>query len=331
MESELTAISVIGFLKLPIIFFGLVGNFLSFLVFSRKKFSKYSISVYFRAMAIAESFVVYQFVYDIIYYFYGIKLGAVSNFWCKIHYYVPIGIMRISPWILAAFSIDKMIHALGKRQRFPLIQKKNFQVAVVVGIVIFRLLIYSFVPIQLQLKQAPNVSNGTAQLSCRIEDVPNFRYLSASILFEANLIPFGIMMISTIVIIIKLNQSRRNLKRSQRNRQSRRKKKDLKFSVNSVMLNILDVLLEVPVLVTILINSQNSTRCKLFMTISLFLFYLSYSISFLVHLRFNRLFRNEFLIMLRIKKQPQPTVDGIPLVNNSKRTSEEPVKNNSTP
>jgi hypothetical protein len=305
METELKIIHVLGILQSPIICLGLFGNFLSFLVFSRKAFAKYSISVYFRAMAISECFAIYKVAYDILFYFYNIKLGTVSNFWCKVHYYVLIGMFPISIWILVAFSIDKMIHVLGKKQSFPFIEKRSFQLAVVLGIAIFHCLIYSCIPILIQLKKVV-VANET-HLSCLIENMPNCRYLSAFILLEATVVPFCLMTMTSIVIIIKLNQSRNKLKKCQGNALRERKLKDVKFAVSSIVLNLLDVIFEVPLSLVFLMKFQNPIRFRLLLAISLFLFHMSYSISFLIHFTFNRLFRNEFLLMLRIKKQQQIT------------------------
>jgi hypothetical protein len=177
MKTELAAIHVISVLQIPMIFLGLVGNFLSFLVFSRKKFAKYSISVYFRAMAVSECLIVYRLVYDIINYFYSIKLNTVSSVWCKIHFYVPTGILPTSVWILACFSVDKMIHVLGKRQAFPYIEKKSFQLALVVGIASFHCFVYSYVPIKLELEQVSG-SNGSNVISCPFENLPHYRFIS---------------------------------------------------------------------------------------------------------------------------------------------------------
>jgi hypothetical protein len=303
-ELQTTTIFVFGILQIPMLFLGLVGHFFSFFVFSRKSFTKYSISVYFRAMAISECFVLYRFVYDIFASFFDTKIYMTSSFWCKAHFYVPTAILPTSTWILVAFSIDKTIHALGKRQQFPFIEKKSFQLAIVVGIAVLRGCLYAFLPLSLQLKQALD-SNGTCVSSCLLEDLSYYRYLLALVLFEANVIPFCLMLATTIVIVIKLNQSRNNLKRSSVGSDGlrERKMKDVRFAVNSIVLNLLEVMFEMPVFIVHLMNIQNPDTHKLFVTIGVFLFYLSYSITFLVHFTFNPLFRDEFFLMLRINKQ----------------------------
>jgi hypothetical protein len=175
--------------------------------------------------------------------------------------------------------------------------------AVVFGIAVVHLLVYSFVPINIELKQA----NGSSfHKNCSIG---NYKHLlNILLLVEANLIPFCTMMMTTVVIVIKLNKSRKTLKRSQRwqkSNQERRKQKDLRFAFNSIVLNLLDIILEVPILVSYLINIQNPLVHKLFQMTSLFLYCFSYSVSFLVHFLSNRLFRSEFLLMLGVEKPQQ--------------------------
>jgi hypothetical protein len=308
MEKESTAIYVLDILKMSVILLGLLGNFFSFLVFSRKTFAKYSISVYFRAMAMSECLVVYKFVHDIFYHVLSIRLSNVSNFWCKIHFYLLIGTLPVSVWLLAAFSIDKMIHSLGKRHRFAFIEKKSFQLAVVVGIVTFHLLAYSFLPIKLELKQMSSGSN----FSCMIQSSLNQRHLGIFVLLEANVIPFIIMTMSTGIIIVNLNRSRHNLERwkgaPRRNGvQEVRHLKDLRFAVSSIVLNILDVIFELPIHALHIIKIENPASYDMFVAIGSFLYYFSFSISFFVHFTFNRLFRKEFLLMVRVAKASNST------------------------
>jgi hypothetical protein len=118
MEAVIKAINVIGMAKIPIIAVGLVGNFLSFLVFSRKTFRNYSIGVYCRALAIADSFILYRLVFDLFNYLNNTTLSYQSDFLCKLNGYMQIGLSPISIWVLVAFSVDKMINVFGRAQRF---------------------------------------------------------------------------------------------------------------------------------------------------------------------------------------------------------------------
>jgi hypothetical protein len=310
---------IIGISRLPLILIGLIGQLLSFLVFSRKKFTKCSISVYFRALAIADCFTVYRFVYDIFSYFYDIKISTQSNFMCKMSYFIVTGLSPISVWILAAFSIDKMIHALGKSKKFAFIEKKSFQYATVLVIVSVHCFIYSYLPIMIQLKQVTR-SNGNTSVICFLPNIPHYKYISGLILVEANVVPFGLMMLTTLVIVKCLIQSRTKLERSQRRSLQERRRKDAKFAVNSVILNVCSVIFQMPIALSFLVlPNPGNKKFSLIFTIIIFLFYLSYSIRFFVHCTFNRVFRQEFLLMLRVKKQLPLISRGSTVRNRSKR------------
>lgn len=89
---------------------GVAGNFLSFVVFSRKQFKRNSISVYCRALAIVNSLVLLiQFPLVVSQMFYGVDLYAISDSVCKFTAYVTMCVPPISAWILVSFSLDKLI------------------------------------------------------------------------------------------------------------------------------------------------------------------------------------------------------------------------------
>jgi hypothetical protein len=94
--------------------------------------------------------------------------------------------------------------------------------------------------------------------------------------------------------------------------------KDVRFAFSSIVLNLLDVVFEVPLSLMRLMNIQNPARLHLCVTIGIFLFYLSYSISFFVHFTFNHLFRNEFLLMMGTRKQPTALIsqEEVPAIRN---------------
>jgi hypothetical protein len=171
MEAKLTATYVIGVLRIPMMVIGLVGNVLSFLVFSRRKFTDHSISIYCRALAISDSFTLYQLVFDIIYYAFNILLSSQSEFWCKLNFYLIISLSSTSTWILVAFSLDKMVQVLGKTQKYPYIKKKKFQLIVVCSIVVLHALLYSFIPILLELKQVTGFN--FTDFPCNLQNINN--------------------------------------------------------------------------------------------------------------------------------------------------------------
>ena len=72
----------------PFIFiFGIIGNVLAFLTFSRKKFAKMSFSIYFRFLAFTDSIALVAAINNFAKYRYDWAIADQSAFLCKtIHY-----------------------------------------------------------------------------------------------------------------------------------------------------------------------------------------------------------------------------------------------------
>ena len=70
--------------RIAVISIGLIGNILTFIVFSRPVFEKNSIGTYCRALAVFESLTVYQLVADIIFVFYKDFIPQSSDLGCKV-------------------------------------------------------------------------------------------------------------------------------------------------------------------------------------------------------------------------------------------------------
>lgn len=89
---------------------GLIGNGISFVVFSRKQFKRNSINVYCRALAFFNSLVILlQFPNIVSQLFYGIDLYVTSDSVCKFTNFASSYFPSISAWILVAFALDKLI------------------------------------------------------------------------------------------------------------------------------------------------------------------------------------------------------------------------------
>jgi hypothetical protein len=307
MEAKILATYIIGLVSIPMIALGVVGHFLSFLVFSRRKFQHNSISIYCRALAISDSFILYVLVYSIFFNIYYIDISEQSDLLCKINYYINVGLSPISIWILVAFSIDKMLHVLDRAKNIPIIKKRSFQLAVVIAIGLFHALLYSFIPILIKVETESNTTNGssTSDFLCSLRHIDNYRYILLLYIIEGCLTPSFIMMITTFITVKRLYESRNNLEKLTHPTSSQmkeRKARDLKFALNSIVLSLLAVVLQTPVVFSLMFSLTNAIDNFLFVSTFLFFFYLNFSVTFMVHFTFNSIFRGEFLLMIRIKK-----------------------------
>lgn len=103
---------------------GIIGNVLSFIVFSSNTFKGYSINIYCRASAISDSIILtFQLICDIATYFFSRSFQNESNGFCKFYQFITIGLTPVSVWILMAFSIGIYYSYILK---LNLIYKKYF-------------------------------------------------------------------------------------------------------------------------------------------------------------------------------------------------------------
>jgi hypothetical protein len=238
----LTFNKVILISRITIVSAGLIGNILSFIIFSRKTFRNNSISTYCRALAISELLLIVQLILDVYELVYNNHLHNVSDGACKIMYYLSIQYGAIPGWILAAFSIDKMLSI--RTHQIPLLKYKPFQWSVVTVIAILNLIFYAEILISLRL--VPIFFFPTFFI-CELATISYFYALIIALIVKSCLIPFLIMLVSSIVTIRLLFKSRLIVERFG-NVDIQRRKRDKKFAISSLILNVVYILLKSPFL-----------------------------------------------------------------------------------
>lgn len=97
-------------IQLSFMLMGVMGNFISFVIYSRKSFARNSINVYCRALAISNSLVILlQIPNCIALLFYSIDLYTTSDSICKFSVYASTVLPSNSSWILVVFALDKLV------------------------------------------------------------------------------------------------------------------------------------------------------------------------------------------------------------------------------
>jgi hypothetical protein len=295
-------IKVILIIRDAIILVGLIGNCLSFIVFSRKTFAKSSIAFYCKCLAIFDSFMIVQLIIDLAVLATGLDLIR-TTFGCKLIFLTTTWLSPIPNRILMFFAIDQMLAAL-RYKHIEILRKRKFQLGIIVFTILLHTILYLPMPILFEVTKAKviEVENATyleskCDVYMRMTRPFTFMYF-----FESILLPFVVMMITTSVILKCLYDSRRNLtSRSRRGESSIedmggqvRKRRERKFGKNCVMLNVIFILLTSPLLVSAMFLNNNRD----FRMICLVLFYFNYSIHFWTHLFVNSIFRKEFLTLI---------------------------------
>lgn len=288
-----------------VICIGLIGNVLSFVVFSRRTFNKLSLSVYGRALSIFDSFMVSNLIFQIGTVYMTNTLLDSSSIACKISNYISVGVSPVSGWILVVLSIDQLIN-VSTVPRFQFMNEKKVQLALTILILVVNLCLYVYAPINLELEKIDlDILNKTIHI-CSLIYLPHVYTFQLVYLIEANLIPFTILMITTALILRNLRQSTHNLKAfSADSRQlsnlrllKSKQVKQRKFALNSVFMNVLFVLLTTPCAFGIYFQTGINDSQILLLRALYALFFLNYSTHFFIHLFVNSVFRREFLTII---------------------------------
>ena len=135
---------LLTFFLANVLIFGFIGNFLSFKIFTWTKLNKYPISLYFRAISILDSLVLINGIELLIKINFKFFTVRTNDFLCKVDYYFIYLISPISPWIMVVVSFDRFINSAFPK-RFLFFHKFRTQLGIILFIVIYNCLLYSFI------------------------------------------------------------------------------------------------------------------------------------------------------------------------------------------
>ena len=274
---------------------GFIGNIISIIVFSRKTFRNNSISTYCISLAIADFLAIFQLI-NIVYYFpYNAYLVDLNETFCKIADESVVLVSGIPPFIMIAFSVDKLLSM--RTSPIAVLKKKWFQWSVVAGIVLFHIALYMYFPILLKRTEL-----FPGYFFCDVSTIGFLTIHMILIILDTCLIPFVILMITTILTIRLLLKSSNTIQRMG-NLTKERKSRDRKYAITSVTLNINLIVLKLPLTIFYILFSLYSYYDLYYLNIASLLFYLNTSLGFFIHFVTNSLFRREFLILFRVIKR----------------------------
>ena len=272
---------------------GLIGQILSILIFSRKTFRNNSISTYCIALSTNEFLSLFRFAINISVIVYSASPADQSDALCKVFNYFPAINSAIQSGLLVAFSVDKLLSM--RINPIPILKKKWFQWSIVAGIVIFNILFFLEIPILIKLREV-----APGRLLCDLHTISFLPVLMILVVLETCIIPFIIMIVSSILTIRILIKSRNSVERVGSLGRDRRSR-DQKYALTSVAFNIMFLVLKTPFMIYYALSAFNYYNVY-YLNISIFLFYLNSASFFFIHLVTNSLFRREFLILIRLAK-----------------------------
>jgi hypothetical protein len=209
--------------------------------------------------------------------------------------------------------------------RFDFMKKKRFQYGSIAAIFIVECLLYIEIPIFIELLQVPIPGVNITLPVCDISNLSFVDILQFFYIFESIIFPFMVMIICTFLIVRTLVKSRQALGAhtggtTTNGADQQRRAKDFKFAVTSVAFNVLFVTFKVPLLCYYVLAFYRFQISPIFQFIGLNAFYLNYAIGIFVHLASNSLFRNEFLVLFRLR-QPNRGITLVAPISNLRKTA----------
>lgn len=268
----------------------IVSNIFIILVYSRKRFQKVHTRNIWRLLSLVDIFCCLQIIKHLSYNLFGIKLYTFSIYTCKFITYFSY-FSSISAWLHVYLTCERFFSIL-----FPsfntLIRRK--QVCITALIFASNILFYSqrFFLSGIVTKQNETYCGNMLDSSLKI-----FMWID---LLNSALIPFILMFLCSMYLTVYVLDQR---KRIQKNTQStmemknRKLKRDIKFSLTLIFLNFAFIALNLPINIYFIVDSDS----YIWYSILDDLYYSCYAVNFFIYFSFNSIFREEFLIMMRLK------------------------------
>jgi hypothetical protein len=290
------AIIVVNYCYLVIVVIGTITNIVAFIIFSRKRFENTIFSTYFRFLLVVDTIgLVYLALGKFLYFQFKIQLRDFNESLCRITLLLAYSVPPVSAYTLVAISIDRFLTIA--KPTFLIIRKRfSFQIYVCIGIVVANFiyngqLFFSYLAID------DYYPNSTKQICV----IPYQETLQMMDLINSTIIPFLLMIISTILTIKSVFDSRKKIS-NQSNPNNPGRFRDIKFSITSIAFNIIFLILNFPFVISTQIDTiMTDIESEFLVAFILLLTYLNHGTVFFINYSVNTMFIEEFKIFFNIR------------------------------
>lgn len=280
---------------------GILGNFFMFLVYSQPKFKKLYMSLFFRAIATSNLCINASAVWQFFDNFYSINLFDLSDVTCKLLNFILFVAGPLSAWFLAAAGVNSYL-IIFYPSRFSFIKSFRFSMGTIFTICACNIAIYIHLFFSLYL--SPSEDLGELSSFCDGSIGIEFSYVDFT---NSVVLPFLVMFISSCAAFTGILRIRKRTENSFISDAHRRKhKRDIKYGVTMIFLNVTFLVFNAghPILILIkstwpgivLISYDLDFFIDLFFN---FLYYLFYSVLFYELLLRNKPVRKQFFSILK--------------------------------
>ena len=219
----------------------------------------------------------------------------ISSITCQIWNSFSYGLDALSPWSLVYISVEKYISIAYPSKRF-IFKRKNTQIIYMILLIIFNIIYHINIPFSYDLIVVDNTTY------CGFINDEWQSIISYMDLANCALIPFLLMLFFSILLIKAIFKSRSRINLNNTVRENKRLKKDIKFAISLLLMNLLFVILHLPFASVIFLTFYDNY--DLF-NIFYYIYYISYGINFYIIFFTNSLFRTVFFTILFRKTNMQ--------------------------
>ena len=272
-------------IPLSIMILGILLNIMVVLVFTNKNLiDNFQPAVSMTVLAINDIFALFSLVMNTNTYWTP-QLNILNNASCKIFSFMIFFFQAMSCWITAFISIERTLSLWCRETNI----KKNFifKVVALTCIHLWNFLFYSPTFVFDELKHSNNSTNLTMPPVCGPKNAIAYDFIIYSNLVNSIIVCFSIMIICSCIIIKNLHMIRKSVGLQQ---DEQIKRRDIKFSVSIVFLDIIFVGFHTPLLV--IQYFPNASYVLLYALVNIYL--LRYGVNIFIYLSFYEKFREKF-------------------------------------
>ncbi len=282
-----------------ILLIGLTGNTLGVIAFVNKKLSNVGPCIIYLSLFLSDTFYILQLAVFYLQSPFLIDSTVISQFSCKLFYYLNYLGSLPSPWLLVYISIEKCISIIQPKKRF-ILKKPLYQYTYIFIVYSFGCLFYVYVAVDFDLIQIEN------KTVCNYQDysgqlIINWMYFMASVF-----LPFLTMILISVTLAIFISiisfQQKANPEIISE-KLTKRLARDKMYTKSSFFMNFIFIVLNLPVSILIFYPNVLVGNNILYFSTN-YLQFLSYGINFYIIFITNPKFRGSIWKMIR-KNQPE--------------------------
>ena len=268
---------------------GLTGNMMIAYIFTRKSFRKLPMFRYLLLNNIINMFNLFMIWPSSLPNVFKMNTSGLN---CKLKQYISYVVYEYSPWLLVVCDVDRLM-SVKYSTRFQFRLQSKYQAFIVILILIILMLIDIPFLFVYDIRDAGENSTvcGYGEANYKI----GF-YLDLMVLFIALIIPFIIMIVSSVIIAHHLITHKKKLEGNKK----RKFNKELKFVKVIFAVSLFSLICNLPysiLVITYALSSISYFNSFLFIIVNDITF-IDFSFKFFVYLFSNKLFRKEFLSLV---------------------------------